>query len=86
MCKIIRVTINISESNNFLLYVIQNSIQSHHLFRMLHPSFRTVMVSITFEDSSIHVLQNSWKIHLYKNQIIKKKKNNFLRKSIQIIV
>ena len=31
-------------------YVIQNSIQSHRLFRMPRPSFRTVMVSVTFSD------------------------------------
>ena len=54
-----------SKSNNFLLHVIQNSIQSHRFFRI-------VMVSITFYDSSINVLDNRWQKHLKRNQIMEK--------------
>ena len=32
----------------FLLYVVQNSIQSHHLIKMPQSSYRSVMVSVTF--------------------------------------
>ena len=39
---------------------------------MLRPSFRTVMVSITFYDGSINVLDNPWQKHLNRNQIIEK--------------
>ena len=73
-----------SKSNNFLLHVIQNSIQSHRFFRILRPSFRIVMVSITFYDSSINILDNRWQKHLKRNQIMEN--NNFLQKRIQTIV
>ena len=53
------MTINISKSNNCLLYLIQNSVQSHHFFRMPRPSFRTMLVSITFYHSSINVFRQS---------------------------
>ena len=36
-------------------------------------SFRTVMVSITFYDSSINKLDNPWRKHLKRNQIIEQK-------------
>ena len=52
------------------MHVIQNLIQIYRLFRMLRPSFRTVMVSVTFYDSSINVLDNLWQKHLKRNQIM----------------
>ena len=61
-----------SKFNNLLLYVIQNTIQSHHFFRMSRPSFRTVVVSITIYNSSINVLDNPWQKHLKRNQIMEK--------------
>ena len=39
---------------------------------MPHPSFRGVMVSVTFYDSSINVLDNLWQKHLKRNQIMEK--------------
>ena len=65
-------TINSSKSINFLLYVIQNLIKSHQRIRIPHPSFRSVMVSVTFYDSIINVLDNLWQKHLKRNQIIEK--------------
>ena len=54
------------------MHVIQNLIQIYRLFRMLRPSFRTVMVSVTFYDSSINVLDNLWRKHLKRNQVMEK--------------
>ena len=42
------------------------------------------MVSVTFYDSSINVLDDLWQKHLKRNQIMEN--NNFLQKSIQAIV
>ena len=35
-------------------------------------SFRTVVVSITFYDGTIHVLDNPWQKPLKRNQIVEK--------------
>ena len=43
----------------FFSILFKNSIQSRHLFRMPRPSFRTVMVSITFYHSRINVFRQS---------------------------
>ena len=61
-----------SKSNNFVLHVIQNAIQSHRPFRMLRTSFRTVMISATFYDSSINVLDYPWQKHFKRNQVMEK--------------
>ena len=46
--------------------------QSHRRFRMLRPPFRTVIVSATFYDSSINVLDYPWQKHLKRNQVMEK--------------
>ena len=66
------------------MHVIQNLIQIYCLFRMLRPSFRTVMVSVTFYDSSINVLDNLWQKHLKRNQIMEN--DSFLQKGISEVV
>ena len=59
---------------------MQNLIQSHHYFRMPRPSFRTAMVSITYYDNSINILDNPCQKHLNRNQIMAKKKRFSQRK------
>ena len=49
---------NISKSNSFVLRVAPTSIQNPHSFRMSGPFFRIAMVSITFYDSTINLLDN----------------------------
>ena len=52
--------------------LFKTQFRSHHLIRIPRRSFRTVMVSVTFYDSSINVLDNLWQKHLKRNQITEK--------------
>ena len=64
--------------------LFKTQFRSHHLIRIPRRSFRTVMVSVTFYDSSINVLDNLWQKHLKRNQIMEN--DSFLQKGISEVV
>ena len=64
--------------------LFKTQFRNHHLIRKPCRSFRTVMVSVTFYDSSINVLDNLWQKHLKRNQIMEN--DSFLQKGISEVV